>query len=264
MKRYQFLLRNLVMAQMLLHNTDPNAGGGGGGGQDPASAFQNLLNQHKNDGIAVASKLFDENFGYREQIRTLKKKVPADGAVVLSGDDAKAWEAFKALNAKPEDLKAAVEKVGELERTNKELAGMESLREIADLGLDGSKLKLTVLKDQIAKFPEAVISFKTEKDANGKEAKVAYIKKTEKDSETKFADFAKADLADYLPSLKVSNEANPQQYTPGNGPDPAPSGGSTSVFDRIREEAKNRSDANKPVPGMDLDSRFGRPTAATA
>src|SRR5690606_34769461 len=134
--------------------------------------------------------------------------------------------------------KTAVEKVGTLEKENRELASMENLREIADLGLDGSKLKLSVLKDQLAKFPEAVISFKTEKDANGKEAKVAYIKNTEKDSETKFADFAKAELADYLPSLKVSNEAAPQSFTPGNGPDPAPSGGSMSVFDRIREDVK--------------------------
>lgn len=229
---------------------------------NPAAAFQALLDQHKNDGIAVASKLFDENFRYRGEIRELKKKVPGDGAVVLTADEAKSWEAFKALGKSAEDLGKEVEKVGELERANKELSGMESLREIADLGLEGSKLKLSVLKDQLAKFPDAIISFKTEKDANGKEAKVAYIKKTEKDSETKFADFAKADLADYLPSLKVSNEANPQQYTPGATPDPPASGGSVSVFDRIREDAKARNEANKPAPGRDIDSLFNRPAAA--
>jgi phage terminase large subunit len=229
---------------------------------DPAAAFQRLLDQHKNDGIAVASKLFDENFRYRGEIRELKKKVPGEGSVVLTGDDAKAWDAFKAFNQKPEDVKKAIDRVAELENENRELASMENLREIADIGLEGSKLKLSVLKDQLAKFPEAVISFKTEKDADGKEAKVAYVKKTEKDSETKFADFAKADLADYLPSLKVSNEANQQPFTPGNGPDPKPTGGSTSVFDRIREDAKARNEAAKPVPGLDIDSRFNRPAAA--
>lgn len=263
MQRYNLLLKNLIMAQMMLHNVDPNNGGGGGGGLDPASGFQRLLEQNKQDALAVASKLYDDNYDLREKNRQLKAKLPADGSVVLSGDDAKAWEAFKALDMKADDLKAAVEKVGTLEKENKELASMENLREISELGLEGSKLKLSVLKDQLSsKFPDAVFSFKTEKDADGKEAKVAYIKKSEKDSETKFEDFAKADLADYLPSLKVSDAAPNQQPAPGNSSDPKPAGGSGSVFDRIREEAKAKAETAKPVPGMDIDSRFGRPAAA--
>jgi hypothetical protein len=67
---------------------------------DPAAAFQRLLEQNKNDGIAVASKLFDENFRYRGEVRDLKKKVPVEGSVVLSADEAKEWEAFKALGKK--------------------------------------------------------------------------------------------------------------------------------------------------------------------
>lgn len=64
---------------------------------------------------------------------------------------------------------------------------MENLREIADLGHEGSKFKLSVVKDLLSgKFPDAVISFKTEKDAARKERKVAYIKKTADTAETKF------------------------------------------------------------------------------
>jgi hypothetical protein len=260
MDRYKFTLRSLLMAQMLLHNTDPNAGGGGGG-QDPATAFQRLLEQNKQDALAVASKLFDENFEYRRKNRELKAKIPAEGSVVLSGDDAKAWDTFKSLNMKAEDVKAAIEKVGQLEKENKELAGMENLRELADIGLDGSKLKLNVLKDQLSlKFPDAVISFKTEKGGDGKEAKVAYIKKSADAAETKFEDFAKAELTDYLPSLKVSSEATPP--APGNGPDPKPNNTSATVFDRIREEAKSKGEVDKPAPGLDINARFGRPAAA--
>lgn len=246
-------LRNLLMAQMLLHNTDPNAGGGGG--QDPAAAFQRLLDQHKNDGVAVASKLFDENFQHRTTIRELKAKAPKDGDVVLTGDDVKEWNAFKALNVTATDAEKAIKAVPELEKQNKELSGMESFREIAELGLEGSKLKLPVLKDLLAKHPDAQITFKSEKDADGNEAKVAYIQKTDKDSAISFAEFAKAEFADYLPSLKVTSEA----YTPvpqGNTPDPKPQGGATSVFDRIRENVKKQGE-EKSKPSA-LDASFGR------
>ena len=43
-----FLL-NLLLAQQVLHNTDPANQGGGGGGSDPAAAFQRLLDQHKQE-----------------------------------------------------------------------------------------------------------------------------------------------------------------------------------------------------------------------
>jgi hypothetical protein len=262
MDRYQLFLRNLIMVQMLLHNTDPGNPGGGGGGQDPAAAFQRLLDQNKNDGLAVASKLFDENFQLRTKNRDLSAKLPKDGAVVLTDDDAKEWNAFKALNVKAADAKKAVESIPALEKQNKELSGMESLRELADLGLDGSKLKLSVLKEQLAsKFPDAEIAFRTEKDKDGKEAKVAYLKKDKDSKEQSFTEFANAELVDYLPSLKVSTEAQQQPYT-GNTPDPKPNNTATSVFDRIRDEQKTKNEVAKPQPGMDLNSRFGRPAAA--
>lgn len=256
MNRFQLTLRNLVMAQMLLHNTDPNNPGGGGGGQDPAAAFQRLLEQNKNDGIAVASKLFDENFRYRTDIRELKAKLPKEGSVVLSDDDLKEWNAFKALNVKAADAKKAIDSVSTLEKQNKELSSMESLRELADLGLDGSKLKLSVLKDQLtSKFPDAEISFRTEKDKDGKDAKVAYFKKDKDSKEQSFHEFANAELTDYLPSLKVSTEATQQQYT-GNTPDPSPRNTATSVFDRIRSEKQKENEEISKAPS--LNERFGR------
>lgn len=229
---------------------------------NPAAAFQALLEKHQKDGVALASTLFDENFKLRESNRELKKKIPAEGSVVLTGDDAAEYQAFKALDIKADAVKKAMDSLPELEKKNKELAGMESLRELADIGLDGSKLKLSVLKDQIqTKFPDAVISFKDEKDKDGKAVRTAFIKKSEKDSEQNFTEFANAELADYLPSLKVSNEATTQTFT-GNTPDPKATGGHVSVFDKIRDEAKAKTEAGKPVPGMDIDSRFGRPATA--
>lgn len=229
---------------------------------DPAQAFQNALNKKNGDGIALASQLFDENFTYRQKIRDLETRLPKDGNVVLSVDDAKEWEAFKQLNVKAVDAKKAIESVTTLEKANKELASMESLRELADIGIDGSKLKLSVLKDQLsAKYPDAKITFKTEKDKDGNEAKVAYFQKTDKDAVTKFSEFANAELADYLPALKVSAEAN-QPVPPGNTGDPSPTGGGSNVFERIRGDVKKQGEGNKPV---DIDARFGRaPMTAAA
>jgi hypothetical protein len=220
---------------------------------NPVEAFQRLLEKNNNDGIKLASQLFDENYQYRTQLRDLKEKQPKDGSLVLSQDEAKQWNLFKELGD-PKEIKKSLDKMPELEKTNKELAGMENLRELADLGLEGSKLKLSVLKDQLAKYPDAQFTFKTEKDKDGVEAKVAYIKSNAESQETPFSQFATENLADYLPSLKVSPEAQPP--IPGNTGDPKPHGDTkTGFFDRIRESVKSE----KPKP-MDIDAAFGRPT----
>lgn len=225
---------------------------------NPAEGFQSLLAQHKQDGVAVASKLYDENYQLRQKNRELADKQPKDGTVILTSDEAKEWDVLKGLNMKASDVKKAIERASELEKQNKELASMESLREIADLGLEGSKLKLSVLKDQLSvKYPDAKITFQTVKDKDGKEAKVAFIQKTDKDAVTPFADFAKADLADYLPALKVTAEAN-QPAPLGNTQDPPAAGSSGTVFDRIRESVKEASKGNAPI---DLNARFNRAAA---
>lgn len=229
---------------------------------NPAETFQRLLAQKNNDATALASQLFDENYQLRTKNRELSERLPKDGSVVLSSDEAKAFKAFQDLGVDPKDVKKALDRLPTLEKENRELAKMESLREVADLGIDGSKLKLSVLRDQLSsKFPDAIITFKEEKDKDGKTVKSAFVKKSEKDSEQSFKEFADAELADYLPSLKVSQEATPQIITAAT-PDPKSSNTPTSIFDRIRNETKAKSESAKPVPGMDIDSRFGRPANA--
>jgi hypothetical protein len=65
-------------------------------------------------------QLIADNAKYRGRIRELKAKLqeaedklktatPAEGAVVLTGDDAKRWTAFQALQKTPEEIAAALE-----------------------------------------------------------------------------------------------------------------------------------------------------------
>ncbi|WP_027480536.1 hypothetical protein [Deinococcus pimensis] len=84
----------------------------GEGEGDKGAAAQRLLDRHNGDFKAVIDKLLDEAHGYREKIRTLtadveKSKLP-DGSVVLTKEQAAAWEAYQALG-KPEDVKKNVE-----------------------------------------------------------------------------------------------------------------------------------------------------------
>ncbi len=224
---------------------------------DPAATFQKMLAQKNNDATALASQLFDENFHQRAQIRELKANAPKEGSMTLSADEAKSFKAYQDLGIEAKDIKKAMERLPELEKQNKELSRMEILREVADVGLDGEKLNVSVLKDLAQqKFPDAVFSFKTEKDKDGKESKVTFLKTAPDATEVSFTEFAAQNLSDYLPALRIAAEQ--QQQQPGNTHDPKPQGGPTSVFDRIRESVKSQA----VTPQVDIGARFGKPANA--
>ncbi|MCB2129662.1 MAG: hypothetical protein KDE03_11425 [Rhodobacteraceae bacterium] len=68
-----------------------------------ANAIEGLVSKHGSE-IGAIQTLLDENLKYRDKLRDLKRDLEAakagavpDGAVVLSGDDLKAYEALKAL-----------------------------------------------------------------------------------------------------------------------------------------------------------------------
>lgn len=71
---------------------------------NPVAGLQALLARNNNDAMGVAGLLFSENYQYREQIRQLKEqlqaaqaKLPGEGTVVLTAEQAKAWAAYQGL-----------------------------------------------------------------------------------------------------------------------------------------------------------------------
>ncbi len=92
-----------------------NTGGGGGtpppaappAPADPLAAFERLLNRSGSDGTQLARQLYEENFRHREQIRTLQGQLPAQGAAVLTPEQATAWQAYQALGA-PDQVQATI------------------------------------------------------------------------------------------------------------------------------------------------------------
>jgi hypothetical protein len=190
-----------------------------GQGADPTQAFQNRLNKLNGDAMAFATQLFDENYRLREDKRQLNEqltatqgRLPADGTLVLAPDDAKAYEAYKALGT-PKELKDRVDAYPTLEDENKDLKLRDSLREVADVGIGGSKLRFSVLEDRV-KAAGGNIQFSVKEEGRDKR-KVAYVK--EGDKETPLEQYAQKNWADYLPSLKAEQAKRTGSANGGEG-----------------------------------------------
>jgi hypothetical protein len=218
--------------------------GGSQGGPDN-TAIQALLDKHKGDAMSLALQLFSENFQLRDKNRELKKQVPADGSVVLAKEDGQAFEAFKALNLKPDEIKSKLEAHETIATENAALKKKDTLRDIAQ----ASGFKLSVLEDRDKASGGLEYSLKDEKDAKGSTRKVAYVKDGEK--VVSLEQFAADKWTDYLPALK---DAPGVPAKPGNGPDPAPRGG-TSIFDSIRKSVADKQKQDQA--GSPLKERFG-------
>lgn len=168
--------------------------------------------------------LAGENFDYRETNRELSarvqqlgaKQVP-DGAIVLTGEDAKSWNAIKAIEGvTPDKVPDVVKKSRDLEMkiaaTDREsIVGKasESLKwnpkVLAGL-LSQSKLDLE-MRDTIVR------------DGAGKESteKVPYVRKAGDASAAweKLSEFGERDFKDFLPALRTAASGG------GNGSGPA-------------------------------------------
>lgn len=117
----------------------PDDGDAPQGGESPKRPRpSDLAAQYHNDAMRVSERLaevLDDNFKLREKNRTLtadlataKGKTPADGALVLSKDDAVLWEAYKALGA-PDAL---TQQLAGAETAQLELAALKRERTTTD------------------------------------------------------------------------------------------------------------------------------------
>lgn len=108
--------RNWAEARTFLSATPPETPGGGGNEPQRRSSAD-VLTQYGNDAVRMADRvaaLEGENYRYREQRRELQDEVKAlkanqrpENATILTGDDAKAYDAYKALG-KPDELATIV------------------------------------------------------------------------------------------------------------------------------------------------------------
>lgn len=104
--------------------TPPASGDGTQTGTDALNrALAGLLTRHGSSD-AVALHLLNENHTLREQRRTLQGQVPAAGSVVLTPEQAQAWQAYQELDADPAALATRLEQ-------GSQAAQREQTRELA-------------------------------------------------------------------------------------------------------------------------------------
>jgi hypothetical protein len=170
----------------------------------------------KGSSKAYIAKLEKENFNYRrdranlrEENAALKAKVPADGAVVLSADDAKAWEAYKALG-KPDDLKNSAK----LSQTDAADLARFRKAEVAEKAGEIAKFKPSLL-GRLISADGLTLEFGTEKK-DGKDVPIVSVKGAD-GKLTPLADYAENHWGDALPALQA--DSNTQV---NSSPSPAP------------------------------------------
>src|SRR4051812_26351407 len=93
-------------------NRNGNSGRRYASPEEIAQQVATLMARNNNDSQRVITQLMNDNRTARDKLRIAREKVtelegklPKD-AIVLTGDDAKAYTAFKALNLKPDEVKA--------------------------------------------------------------------------------------------------------------------------------------------------------------
>jgi hypothetical protein len=221
------LLLSLLPLLWMLLTTDNGGGGSGGegggggagsqnqnqnppqspqgGGQDWQQSLSNLI-RREGGADATAQLLFQENREHRQRIRELEQRVPGEGAVVLTGDQAAAWQAYQGLGA-PTDVQ---QRLTAAEQAQNELAGLRRAEQIRGVA-EAAGYRPTVL-ERLAEGLEFEVR---EEQRDGQTARVPYVvtKSEQGEQRTPLAEYAQQHWADFLPALS----AQQQQQAPQGG-----------------------------------------------
>ena len=224
----------------------------GGGKSQEVVTLQSRLDAANGSAMVVAQQLSNENFnlntkvanheatiaGLNTQIADLKKQIPAEGAKVLTKEEAATYEAILALG-KPEEIKAKLEEYPTLKTKLADQERADTLRRAADS--EGYDVKAFA---GIAGMSELDYEFKqVEEGGKSKEAAFVKIKENGVDKTVPLAEYVTKYKAEFLPALKkvAVNNQHVRQTPSGDPP-------STSVYDKIRERKKTeREEKSKDV-----------------
>jgi len=135
------------------------------------------------------------------ELDAVRGKLPADGAVVLSAEEAKTLEAYRVLG-KPEEVTAKID------------AGHEAATKLADAesaeswssAAEAHGYKPSVLLPLAKKDALSVVEMKTVQPEEGDPVEVAIVRQGEKGDSVRLDDYAKEHWADFLPALASEAE----------------------------------------------------------
>lgn len=217
---------------------EQDSGGNSGGGDDAAQqGLKNLLQRHNNDAMALAGQLYSENYELRttrrqlrEELEQTKKKLPAEGTVVITAEEAKAFEAYKKLG-KPEELETARTEIDTLKR---------------GLLLDKAAALLEYRPGVLKKLADGLQISLREETVDGKVVETPIV--TEGDKAISLKEFAEKNWPDFIPALLAADSKTPPVSTfikqPGTGSGAKPI---SLVQARIDARKKREADASNPL-----------------
>jgi hypothetical protein len=193
-------------------------GGSGGSGSDAdqeqkAERATRLVEKHSGDALKLALMIVEreqENARYREELRTLKGKVPADDALVLGNDDAAKWQQYTQLGT-PDDLTAIKTERDTFAADLRQSRRVAAIQQAASAeGLHADKLE-KLLPRLIAE--DAVIAIREVGEGQAK-TRQAFVQHG--DTETRLIEVD--GVADVLDALKLAPDGIPfPRQTGGSG-----------------------------------------------
>lgn len=193
-----------------------------------ADGFEALAAKHSNDGVGLARNLWDQLQAANAKVTELSGKVAPDGAVVLKGDQAKAWSKYTSLG-KPEEIETALSEgtaaKGDLAKLNRR----ETIRTVAGVAEFDADVLTTLAGDLEFEVVDETVK--------GKTVKVAKVKAGE--TSTPLADYAATNWPKFLPSLKAGSTPAPKLGTP------APRNGTTTPARTLTTTSQGADEAPK-------------------
>jgi hypothetical protein len=140
-------------------------------------------------------KLRGKNRQLRDDIAGLRGKAAPEGSVILSADDAKAWEAYKALGSEPAALKQALTERDDAKQRLTTLEREKTIRDVAEV----AKYKAAVL-GQLPGSADLAFDIR-DVTQDGATVRMVYVKDGER--QVPLTDYAEQHWADFLPALRV-------------------------------------------------------------
>lgn len=220
----------------------PDDGAGSGGeGDDQAlreirEKLQRLIDREGGDAGAVALQLYNDNFQLRERNRQLRERVPAEGSVVLTAEQAALWQAYQQLGT-PKDIEQAIK---DRDQAQGDLARMQRsamIREAAET----MGYKASVLEALDAQMGSALSYEVRDVEVDGGKKRVAFVKAGDAEA-VPLDNYAEQRWADFLPALQATGQKPGTPYPPQQA-----GGKKTKEVDLVEKFLQEQEEARKKV-----------------
>lgn len=204
----------------------PRDGDGDGDGDDLDDRIEQnvrrwLANNSSEDAV---EQLLRDNFEQRDQLRDVRRElkeareaIPPEDAVVLTGEEAEAWEPVLE-RGDPEEVASALEERDEL---SEELTGLRRDRRI-DAAADAHGLNAGPLR-RLAEQDGLDVKLEEEETEDGETVQRAVVTNGDEDADpVALEDYAEQNWSDFLPALQAEDSGG------GGSEDEGSSGGGKS------------------------------------